>query len=150
MHTEAGSWNMKAKQIFYFPKQKKILLQGAVEIQNQSLKITAEEMEADTRTGFFNIEKGLIQDTKNQIEIQAAKIQQKEDALYELDSAFFTSCVLDEKKKNKTWHIFFQKTTYRVNNFASGINSLFSSLAWIFSLRYHNLISVSLFCLPRL
>ena len=125
MHTEAGSWNMKAKQIFYFPKQKKILLQGAVEIQNQSLKITAEEMEADTRTGFFNIEKGLIQDTKNQIEIQAAKIQQKEDALYELDSAFFTSCVLDEKKKNKTWHIFFQKTTYRVNNFASGINSLF-------------------------
>ena len=72
MHTEAGSWNIKARQIFYFTKQKKILLRGAVEIQNQSLKITAEEMEADTRTGFFNIEKGLIQDPKNQIEIQAA------------------------------------------------------------------------------
>ena len=125
MHTEAGSWNIKARQIFYFTKQKKILLRGAVEIQNQSLKITAEEMEADTRTGFFNIEKGLIQDPKNQIEIQAAKIQQKEDALYELESAFFTSCVLDKKKKNKTWQIFFQKTTYRVDNFASGTNSLF-------------------------
>ena len=43
MHTEAGSWNIKARQIFYFTKQKKILLRGAVEIQNQSLKITAEE-----------------------------------------------------------------------------------------------------------
>ena len=75
MYTEAGSWNIKARQIFYFTKQKKILLRGAVEIQNQSLKITAEEMEADTRTGFFNIEKGLIQDPKNQIEIQNLILQ---------------------------------------------------------------------------
>ena len=63
--------------------------------------------------------------SKKSKEIQAAKIQQKEDALYELESAFFTSCVLDKKKKNKTWQIFFQKTTYRVDNFASGTNSLF-------------------------
>ena len=49
---------------------------------------------------------------KNQIEI-TAKIQQKEDALYELESAFFTSCVLDKKKKN--WQIFF----LRVDNFAN-------------------------------
>ena len=55
MHTEAGSWNIKARQIFYFTKQKKILLRGAVEIQNQSLKITAEEMEADNPELVFSI-----------------------------------------------------------------------------------------------
>ncbi len=136
LQTEAGSWNMKAERIFHFPKQKKILLQGAVEIQNQSLKITAEEMEADTKTGFFKIENGLIQDVKNQLEIQASKIQQKETAVYELENAFFTSCQIGEKtnektagevseKTNKTWEIFFQKTTYRVDNFASGRHSLF-------------------------
>ena len=89
MQTESGSWDVKAKQIFYFPKQKKILFQGTVEIQNQSLKITAEEMEANSKTGFFKIENGLIQDTKNQLEIKAEKIQQTEDTTYELESAFF-------------------------------------------------------------
>ena len=116
MQTESGSWDVKAEQIFYFPKQKKILFQGTVEIQNQSLKITAEEMEANSKTGFFKIENGLIQDTKNQLEIKAEKIQQTEDFVYELESAFFTSCVPSEKtikktgektKKNKTWQIFF-------------------------------------------
>ena len=35
-------------------------------------------MEANSKTGFFKIENGLIQDTKNQLEIKAEKIQQTE------------------------------------------------------------------------
>ena len=59
-------------------------------------------MEANSKTGFFKIENGLIQDTKNQLEIKAEKIQQTEDTTYELESAFFTSCVPNEKTIKKT------------------------------------------------
>ena len=122
LETKAELWEITADKIIYNQATQKIFLEGSAEIKNEQLVISGKEIIFDGANELFIINNGTIIDQQNNLEIQAAKIEQQEKNLYELESAFFTSCIKPEKD---TWRIFFSTVTYRVNNFAVGSNSIF-------------------------
>ena len=122
--TNIEIWEIKAGEILYDGKKEQMLMQKEVIMEKKSLRIKAEKILLNTKTGLIEITKGFIVDTKNNIQINAEKITQKKKNSYITKKAFLTSCIVSEQKMFQTWRLYANNLDYFVDNYAVGKGAL--------------------------